>query len=575
MDDVLGVIVQVAALVFVVSSMLAMGQSLTITQIVAPLKKLRLVVVALVLNFALAPLLVWAIQALLDLDQDIYTGLLIMATAGGAPFLPKLAQAAKGNAAFSVGLMVLLMVVTVAYMPLALPLLLSGVEIDALGHRQLTDLRDAAALGRGPARQGPLVASGRRSAAALVACLVDRHPPDAGRRDHPAVGEHRVADRHRRHHRHHRLPAGPAPRRLPRGRLRSRHEVGDGSRHGAAECVGGARRRCSELPHRPNVLVTIIVAALVGSSCCCRSRLSSGNAPRVAALPISLPRRLPSRLASHASGTAGRPGPPDLAPFRKAKRGPPGRVGSASPICRPDAEPAHRFGHGVVQRELGSRPDPHPLNNGKHAAEQRVLVQDRSCSSRLCGEPTRLERIRSKWGRCGQKEAGAFQGRVGSDETTARQEHEPIARPWTIPDLVLAGAHTARSTRSGLGPSFQAGVSCPPVRPSAIVVKVRSWSRNRCEQGMDVSDRRIGPTVGPYLDDTRFSITPRAAEDVLRQAFLMLATNAAYDFSRTLVKGRQTVAMENGTFFMNLEKSLGMYWEPWIAGADQRRRSAG
>lgn len=81
---------------------------------------------------------------------------------------------------------------------------------------------------------------------------------------------------------------------------------------------------------------------------------------------------------------------------------------------------------------------------------------------------------------------------------------------------------------------------------------------------MDVSDRRIGPTVGPYLDDTRFSITPRAAEDVLRQAFLMLATYAAYDFSRTLVKGRQTVAMENGTFFMNLEKSLGMYWEPWI-----------
>ncbi len=69
MDDVLGVIVQVAALVFVVSSMLAMGLSLTITQIVAPLKKLRLVVVALVLNFALAPLLVWAIQALLTVDE--------------------------------------------------------------------------------------------------------------------------------------------------------------------------------------------------------------------------------------------------------------------------------------------------------------------------------------------------------------------------------------------------------------------------------------------------------------------------------------------------------------------------
>ena len=43
----------------------------------------------------------------------------------------------------------------------------------------------------------------------------------------------------------------------------------------------------------------------------------------------------------------------------------------------------------------------------------------------------------------------------------------------------------------------------------------------------------------------------------------MLATYAAYDFSRTLVKGRQG-RHGNGTFFMNLEKALGMYWEPWI-----------
>jgi BASS family bile acid:Na+ symporter len=66
----------------------------------------------------------------MDLDQDIYTGLLLLATAAGAPFLPKLAQVAKGNAAFSVGLMVLLMVVTIIYMPIVLPLFLSGVEIN-------------------------------------------------------------------------------------------------------------------------------------------------------------------------------------------------------------------------------------------------------------------------------------------------------------------------------------------------------------------------------------------------------------------------------------------------------------
>jgi BASS family bile acid:Na+ symporter len=130
MSDVLGVIVQLSALVFVVSSMLAMGLSLTVPEIIAPLKNVRLVILALVINFVAVPFVAWAIQAVMDLDQDIYTGLLLLATAAGAPFLPKLAQVAKGNAAFSVGLMVLLMVVTVVYMPIVLPLFLSGVEIN-------------------------------------------------------------------------------------------------------------------------------------------------------------------------------------------------------------------------------------------------------------------------------------------------------------------------------------------------------------------------------------------------------------------------------------------------------------
>ncbi|MCL1692230.1 MAG: bile acid:sodium symporter [Actinomycetia bacterium] len=130
MADVLTVIVKLSAIVFVLSSMLAMGLSLTIPQIVAPLKNLKLVILALAVNFVAVPLLVWGIQAVMSLDQDIYTGLLLMATAAGAPFLPKLAQTAKGDVAFSVGLMVLLMVVTIVYMPIVLPLLLSGVEIN-------------------------------------------------------------------------------------------------------------------------------------------------------------------------------------------------------------------------------------------------------------------------------------------------------------------------------------------------------------------------------------------------------------------------------------------------------------
>jgi len=124
-------LVKLSALVFVLSSMLAMGLSLSITQIVEPLRNVRLVVIALAVNFVAIPLLAVAIQAVIDLDDDLYTGLILVATAAGAPFLPKLAEVAKGDTALSVGMMVMLMVVTILYMPLVLPLILQDVDVDA------------------------------------------------------------------------------------------------------------------------------------------------------------------------------------------------------------------------------------------------------------------------------------------------------------------------------------------------------------------------------------------------------------------------------------------------------------
>ena len=132
MSDILQVIMQLSVLVFVITSMLAMGLSLTIKQIVEPLRNARLVILALVANFVLVPILAYLILLVIQLEQGLAIGLIIMSTAAGAPFLPKLAQAAKGNMAFSVGLMVLLMVVTIIYMPIVLPLLLQGVQVDAL-----------------------------------------------------------------------------------------------------------------------------------------------------------------------------------------------------------------------------------------------------------------------------------------------------------------------------------------------------------------------------------------------------------------------------------------------------------
>ena len=130
MTDILESLAQLSVLVFVIGSMFSLGLSLTMKQIIDPLKNVRLVILALVANFVLVPLLAYLLVLIFKLDDSVATGLILLSTAAGAPFLPKLVEVAKGNIAFSVGLMVMLMVVTIIYLPLVLPLLLSGVEVN-------------------------------------------------------------------------------------------------------------------------------------------------------------------------------------------------------------------------------------------------------------------------------------------------------------------------------------------------------------------------------------------------------------------------------------------------------------
>jgi BASS family bile acid:Na+ symporter len=131
MAEVLTALSNVFTLTFVVTSMFSMGLGLTIPQITGPLRNARLVILALVANFVVVPLVAVVLSRVIPLEQDPQIGLLLLGTAAGAPFLPKLAQIARANVAFAVGLMALLVVATVVYLPLVLPLLLPGVRVDA------------------------------------------------------------------------------------------------------------------------------------------------------------------------------------------------------------------------------------------------------------------------------------------------------------------------------------------------------------------------------------------------------------------------------------------------------------
>jgi predicted Na+-dependent transporter len=132
MNDVLVALSNVSTLLMVVTSMLSLGLSLTVPQIVTPLRSWRFVTAAVVANFILAPALGLIIAAAAGLAEPLRAGLLLVALSAGAPFIPKLAQFARSDVPASVGLMVFLMVVTIVYLPITLPVLLPGASVDPL-----------------------------------------------------------------------------------------------------------------------------------------------------------------------------------------------------------------------------------------------------------------------------------------------------------------------------------------------------------------------------------------------------------------------------------------------------------
>jgi BASS family bile acid:Na+ symporter len=88
------------------------------------------VVIALLLNFVLAPALAWAITCALPLRSGHAAGLLLLGAAAGAPFLPKLAEISQEPVTSATAVMVLLTIGTVLFMPLMLPWMISGFQAD-------------------------------------------------------------------------------------------------------------------------------------------------------------------------------------------------------------------------------------------------------------------------------------------------------------------------------------------------------------------------------------------------------------------------------------------------------------
>lgn len=131
MVELLASLQRLATFVFAVSSMLAVGLSYTLLDILEPLRSARRVFRALLANFVLVPLLAYLILRLLALEEPMAVGLMLVATAAGAPFLIKLSTAADTDLGLSATLLVLLLPTTVVYMPFVVPAVIPGATVSA------------------------------------------------------------------------------------------------------------------------------------------------------------------------------------------------------------------------------------------------------------------------------------------------------------------------------------------------------------------------------------------------------------------------------------------------------------
>jgi len=124
-------IVAIAVPVFVIMTMLNVGLTQRPSEIIDYLRNWPFVLRMLAANFIIVPLMMILILSTMSLSTAQQAGLLVFSLGAGAPFLIKLTEIAKHHLALGAAVMVLLVLATIAYMPLVLPLVVKGASVDA------------------------------------------------------------------------------------------------------------------------------------------------------------------------------------------------------------------------------------------------------------------------------------------------------------------------------------------------------------------------------------------------------------------------------------------------------------
>ena len=131
MAEPLEAALKISIVVFMAGNLLAMGLVLKIPDVLKGLRDLRFVLLSLLLGFLVFPAVAWLIVQLVPMHASFGMGLLVLGMVPCAPFLPAMVERAGGDIGYTASFMLLMSLLTVLYMPLAVPLMVEGLETDA------------------------------------------------------------------------------------------------------------------------------------------------------------------------------------------------------------------------------------------------------------------------------------------------------------------------------------------------------------------------------------------------------------------------------------------------------------
>jgi len=106
-------VLKASAIAFMLGNLLAVGLEADLKAALTPLRDLRFVLTATLLNWLICPAFAWLISQVLPLVPPFTTGLLLIGLAPAAPFLPMVVRRAGGDLVYTVAFMLIAAICTI------------------------------------------------------------------------------------------------------------------------------------------------------------------------------------------------------------------------------------------------------------------------------------------------------------------------------------------------------------------------------------------------------------------------------------------------------------------------------